>query len=141
MPAYRIYPYDHVLGPLASPDIRTGALVSCRLSLVDVDQDARVGLRGITGNGSEVVGAGSCAAGAGNLDLGAFGVELGRVCLVKSEQLMADEVVTRLDVGRDLAGPLQVLVDDSSSPVVAVQDGACETLLIDLEPLLVLSCA
>jgi hypothetical protein len=92
-------------------------------------------------DGGEVLGAGRGGSGAGDFDLGTLGVELRGVGLVEGQQLVADEVVAGLEAGGDLARPLLGVVYDAGSPVVAVQAGTGQTLLIDLEPLLLLSVA
>lgn len=43
-------------------------------------------------------------------NLGALGVELGRVALVESQQLVADEVVAWAQVRGNFARPLEVLL-------------------------------
>lgn len=144
---------------LTSPDSGAWGLVGSALALVDVDlvpissgtyknrgkirthHDTGVRLGSVGGDGGQEVGGGSSGTGAGNLDLGALGVELGSVGLVESEQLVADEVVAGLEAGGDLAGPLEVLVDEGGTPVVAVEGVAPQTHLVDLEPLLALAVA
>lgn len=149
-----------MLSCLTGPDSRARGLVRGGTTLVDVNlgcvsiqtgisvgfslsayHDTGVRLGSVGGDGGQVAGGGSCGTRAGNLQLGALGVELRSVGLVESQKLVADEVVAGLEGLGDGAGPLQVVQDVGGTPVVAVQDAAGKTLLVDLEPLLALAVA
>ena len=81
-------------------------------------RDARVVLGRVGRDAEEVVGRRSRRATAGHGELGALGVELGRVGLVQSEQLVADQVVAGGKVLGDLAAPFEVLENQSGPPAL-----------------------
>jgi hypothetical protein len=80
-----------------------------------------------TWEGDQVGGVWKGAAGTGDGELSALWVELWSAGLVKSENLVADEVVTWLEGSWDGGGPLEGIEDDTVAPLALVDGSGKET--------------
>lgn len=117
---------------LTSPDVRARAPVGLALVSVGVDGNAGVALGGVAGNVGEIVTTGLCRARASDLDLSALSVELRVQGLVKSEQLVANEVVAWCQRTGDLGLPVQLLEDLGCAPGGAAEGWCGHALLVNL---------
>lgn len=118
---------------LTSPHLGTGASVCGALVSIRVDSDAGVALRGISRDSSEVVAAGLCRAGAGDLNLSALSIKLRVQRLVKSEQLVANQVVAGCKRLGNSRLPVQLLEDLGCAPGGAAEGRCGHALLVDLD--------
>lgn len=104
-------------------------------------RDSRVRLRSIRRNLSQKASPRNLGPRPRHLELGALGIKLRRVGLVQRQQLVANQVVPRLQRRRDAARPLERLEHDGGAPVLAVEHVAREAHLVNLEPLVALAVA
>jgi hypothetical protein len=131
-------PFHHLIAVilLTSPDSGTWGSVRSDRVAIGVDSDSGVALGGVSWDRGEERASWLSRSGSLDLKLGALSIELRGLGLMKSEELVTDEVISRSKGSRNGALPVEVLEDLSGTPVAAGQRWGGHALLIDFEPLL-----
>jgi len=115
-----------------SPDLRARRGIRGLLAAIGIDHNAGIALGRISRDVRKVVTARGAFTAAANYELSAFSIELRSVGLVKSKQLVSNEIVARGQRARDGGLPVEVLQDIVCTPGSPGQRGCRHSLLVNL---------
>jgi len=96
--------------------------------------NSRVISTGVSRNGSQITSRRCRRSATSYHELCAFRVELRCVCLMQSQQLVSDEIISWSKCRGNSTRPLEILVNDCSPPTRACKWRSSHAHLIDLEP-------